>query len=106
MPGSHRSAAEPSPEQQAGYDTMPGALQVCGPPGTAFMFHNAVWHTRGPSTDPDANRIMLYYAYEHGFMVGNPEHWSYSKDFYAGLPPERRALFHGFVFDPPERRWS
>ena len=106
VPGSHRSAAEPSPEQQAGYDTMPGAVQVCGPPGTAFMFHNAVWHTRGPSIDPDASRIMLYYAYEHGFMVANPEHWSYSKAFYAGLSPERRALFHGFVFDPPERRWS
>ena len=106
VPGSHRSAAEPSREQQVGYDTMPGAIQVCGPPGTAFMFHNAVWHTRGPSIDPDASRIMLYYAYEHGFMVGNPEHWSYSKAFYAGLSPERRALFHGFVFDPPERRWS
>ena len=106
VPGSHRSEAEPSPEQRAGYDTMPGAIQVCGPPGTAFMFHNAVWHTRGPCTDPNGLRIMLYYAYEHGFMLGNPEHWSYSKAFYAGLSPERRALFHGFVFDPPELRWS
>ena len=106
VPGSHRSEAEPSTEQQAGYDTMPGAFQVCGPPGTAVIFHNAVWHTGGPSGRPQGQRIMLYYAYEHGFMLGNPEHWGYSKEFYAGLTPEQRLLFHGFVFDPPEWRWS
>ncbi len=106
VPGSHRNTIEPDAAQRKGFDTIPGAVQVCGPPGTAVMFHNAVWHTGGPRTKPTGRRLMLYYAYEHGFMVGNPEHWSFSKDFYAGLSPARRKLFHGFVFDPPERRFS
>lgn len=108
VPGSHRNPdpAMPSADQRGGFDTMPGAVQVCGPPGTTIMFHNAVWHTGGPRTRTDGNRIMLYYAYEHGFMMGNPEHWSYSPAFYASLSPERRKFFHGFVFNPPERRFG
>ena len=106
VPGSHRNVAEPLGDQKGGYDTMPGAIQICGPTGTAVMFHNAVWHTRGPSTDANGQRIMLYYAYEHGFMLGNPEHWSYSSEFYAGLSPERSTFFHGFVFNPQEWRFS
>jgi hypothetical protein len=37
-------------------------------------------------------------------MIGNAEHWKYPTSFYNGLSPERRKLFHGFVFDPPEMR--
>ena len=106
VPGSHRDDQEPSSDQLAGFDSLPGAVQVCGPAGTAVMFHNAMWHTRGPMVRPGGRRIMLYYAYERAWMVGNSEHWSYSPDFYGGLSPERRKLFHGFVFDPPEYRFS
>lgn len=104
VPGSQRTATEPSPEQVAGFDTFPGAVQVCGGPGTMVCFHNAVWHTRGPHTRPGGRRIMLYYAYERPWMIGNNEHWRYPKAFYDGLSPERRRLFHGFVFDPVEER--
>ena len=31
-------------------------------------------------------------------MLGNDEHWSYSRAFYDGLSPERGTLFHGCVF--------
>jgi hypothetical protein len=48
---------------------------------------------------------MLYYAYEMPWMVANPKHWSYPREFYAGLTRQQRQLFHGFVFDPPEDRW-
>ena len=49
---------------------------------------------------------MLYFAYEHPWMVGSQEHWSYPSEFYQALPPEKRRFFHGFVFDPPEQRWG
>ncbi len=70
------------------------------------MFHNALWHTRGPCTRPAGRRLMLYYAYEQPWMVANPEHWQYEKEFYHRLTPAQRRLFHGFVFAPPEDRWS
>jgi len=39
-------------------------------------------------------------------MIASQEHWGYTKAFYNALSPERRAYFHGFVFDPPEQRWG
>ncbi len=105
VPGSHKVDFDPDPAQMEGHDTLPGAIQLCVPPGSCAMFHNALWHTRGPFTRPGGRRLMLYYAYEHPWMVANPEHWGYSKRFYASLSPEQRQLFHGFAFDPPEDRW-
>ena len=105
VPGSHRQDREPTADELSGFDTLPGARQICAGQGTAILFQNAVWHTRGPATRPGGQRILLYYAYELPWMVGNPEHWKYPATFYNGLSPERRALFHGFVFDPPEDRW-
>ena len=44
---------------------------------------------------------MLYYAYEHPWMIASQEHWGYPKNFYnKELSPEQRKFFHGFVFDP------
>ena len=106
VPGSHRDDDEPGSEQLSGFDTLPGAVQVCGPPGTAVLFHNALWHSHGPKRRPGGRRIMLYYAYEVPWIMGNPEHWSYQPGFYNALSPERRKLFHGFVFDPPEYRFA
>jgi hypothetical protein len=48
---------------------------------------------------------MLYFAYEHPWMMASTAHWGYSKRFYnEHLTPEQRQFFHGFVFDPPELR--
>lgn len=106
IPGSHKTAFDPTPEDRMRTDLFPGAVQICAPPGSAILFHNALWHSQGPWTRDDGQRIMLYYAYEHPWMVGSQEHWGYPKDFYSNLPPKRRKLFHGFVFDPPEQRWG
>ena len=106
VPGSHRDDSEPDPELLSGFDTLPGGIQVCGPPGTAVLFHNALWHSQGPKRRPGGRRIMLYYAYEVPWVMGNPEHWSYPPGFYNALSPERRKLFHGFLFDPREYRFS
>ncbi len=99
VPGSHRADADPDHGQLEGFDSIPGAFQVCVPAGTAVMFHNAVWHTRGPFTKSNGKRLMLYYAYEHPWMLANDEHFSYHRSFYERLSPERRSLFHGCVFE-------
>ena len=107
VPGSHHAATEPSHEDRQRRDFFPGATQVCAPPGSAILFHNALWHTAAPYSGPDRGRTMLYYAYEHPWMVGSQEHWGYGKKFYnERLSPAQRKFFHGFVFDPPEQRWG
>ena len=104
VPGSHRLNEDLSQAQCQSF-AFDGAMQLCIPPGACALFHNALWHTRGPFTRPGGRRQMLYYAYELPWMVANPEHWSYSPEFYRALSDQRRAFFHGFVFDPPEDRW-
>ncbi|MFM7321185.1 MAG: phytanoyl-CoA dioxygenase family protein [Armatimonadota bacterium] len=106
VPGSHRARLEPDPADLANPNLFDGAVELRPRPGTAVFFHNALWHSGGPWTKPGGERRMLYYAYEHPWMVASMEHWSYSKEFYARLSPGRRELLHGFVFDPPERRWG
>ena len=101
VPGSHKSLVEPDAERG-----MPGAVQICGRPGTAVLFHNAVWHSSGPFTRRGGKRVILYYGYEHPWMLACAEQWRYDRDFLNSLTPARRRFFHGFVFDPPEYRWG
>ncbi|HZO90999.1 MAG TPA: phytanoyl-CoA dioxygenase family protein [Chthonomonadaceae bacterium] len=105
-PGSHKSALSPATDDLHRTALFPGAVQICAPAGSAILFHNALWHSHGPWTREDGARIMLYYAYEHPWMIASQEHWGYSREFYNRLSPERRRLFHGFLFDPPEHRWG
>lgn len=104
VPGSHLSRAEPSPEERQRLDFFPGAKQICAPAGSMVLFHNAIWHTAAPYAPGEPGRTMLYYAYEHPWMLASTAHWNYSKAFYKQLTPAERWYFHGFVFDPPERR--
>ena len=107
VPGSHKASYNPDAEDLKRPDLFPGAVQICAPPGAAILFHNALWHSAGPFSNPDGCRLLLYYAYEQPWMVGSHQHWGYSKDFYNDrLAPEQRKLFHGFLFDPPEERWG
>lgn len=106
VPGSHKARYAPDPEDRKRTDLFPGALQLCAPSGSAILFHNALWHSQGPWTQSDGARIMLYYAYEHPWMIASQEHGGYPKEFYQRLSAERRRLFHGFLFDPPEQRWG
>jgi ectoine hydroxylase len=105
-PGSHKTDLAPDPEDLQRTDLFPGAVEIRAPAGSAILFHNALWHSHGPWTQNDGARIMLYYAYEHPWMIASQEHWSYPPAFYNALSPERRRLFHGFLFDPPELRWG
>lgn len=106
IPGSHKTQREPDAQDLQSTELFEGAIQVCAPAGSAVLFHNALWHSGGPWTQADGARWMLYYAYEHPWMVGSQEHWGYTPEFYSRLTPEQRSLFHGFVFDPPEARWG
>ena len=107
VPGSHKALFDPAPEDLKKPELFLGAIQVCAPAGTAILFHNALWHSSGPFTKTDGQRTILYYAYEHPWMIASQEHWGYTKEFYnQRLSPEQRKFFHGFVFDPPEQRWG
>ena len=104
VPGSHKAARDPSPEDLKRRELFPDAKQVCAPAGTAILFHNAIWHTAAPFNRPEDGRTMLYYAYEHHWMLGAEGHWGYSKEFYHRLSSAQRLYFHGMLFDPPEHR--
>ena len=107
IPGSHKTSSAPDPDDLKSTALFDGAIQVCAPAGSAVLFHNALWHSSGPWTKADGARIMLYYAYEHPWMIASQEHWGYSRDFYNNrLSRSQRKLFHGFLFDPPEQRWG
>lgn len=106
VPGSHRARLEPDSEDLANSALFEGVVELKPRAGSAVFFHNALWHSGGPWTKSDGERRMLYYAYEHPWMMASMEHWSYPPAFYAGLSDRTRSLFHGFVFDPPERRWG
>ncbi len=106
IPGSHKTALPPDANDLQNTDLFEGAIQVCVPAGSMVMFHNALWHSGGPWTQTTGARKLLYYAYEHPWMVGSQEHWCYPPEFYKNLTPAQRSLFHGFVFDPPEARWG
>ena len=101
VPGSHKALLEPDTG-----NGMLGAVQICGGPGTAVLFHNAMWHTAGPFTRRGGKRVMLYYGYEHPWMLACAEQWRYDQTFLRRLSPAQRSFFHGFVFDPPEYRWG
>ena len=101
LPGSHRALEHPDLEESTA-----GTVQICGQPGTAVLFHNALWHSAGPFTRQGGKRVILYYGYEHPWMLACAEQWRYNKNFLEKLTPEQRAFFHGFVFDPPEYRWG
>ncbi len=107
LPGSHTAMYDPNHEDLRDPYTYPGAVEVCAPAGSAVLFHNAVWHSAGIFTESGGCREMLYYAYEHPWMIASEEHWGYPKHFYnETLSTAQRKFFHGFVFAPPEQRWG
>lgn len=107
VPCSHKARNVPSAKDLEADQSPAGAVQVCASAGSAILFHNALWHSAAPYASPSHHRTMLYYAYEHPWMIGAQGHWNYSKEFYnRQLSPAQRKLFHGFLFDPPEQRWG
>ncbi len=106
LPGSHKAASAPTRQDLQRWGKSAGVSEICAPAGTAILFHNALWHSAGPFSSKYGQRAMLYYAYEHPWMIASQEHWGYPSPFYNSLSPARRKLFHGFLFDPPEHRWG
>ena len=106
VPGSHKTVCPPDRADLQQWGRSAGVTDICAPAGTAILFHNALWHSAGPFTRLEGQRAMLYYAYEHPWMIASQEHWGYTGEFYNNLSPARRKLFHGFLFNPPEQRWG
>jgi len=80
------------------FNGLPGSIQICASAGTAILFHNALWHTSGYwGKGKSIERIMLYYAYEHNWMLANSEFMAYPKSFYDCLSEGQKLMFHGFA---------
>ena len=101
----HKARQEPAPEVLSSGSDFEGALQLCGRPGTCIIFHNATFHTAGPMRRVDGRRTLLYYGYEHPWMLACPEQSRYDKRWLAELPEERQDFFHAVVFAPPLERY-
>ena len=101
VPGSHKALVDPDAQAMQDQTLFDGALQVCGGPGTAVIFHNAVWHTAGPFSRDGGKRVMLYYGYEHPWMLACAEQWRYDKAFLRGLSEAQRRFFHGLFLIRP-----
>jgi ectoine hydroxylase-related dioxygenase (phytanoyl-CoA dioxygenase family) len=98
VPGSHRLSVDPTPEQLTDFESLPGAMQLCVPAGACVMFHNAIWHTPGRWTSSTGERKILYYAYEHNWMMAARQP-RYSRSFYHELSSDRKKMFHDVVFE-------
>jgi len=98
MPASHHMSMDPLPEHLADFNSMPGAMQICAPAGACVMFHNGIWHTPGQWTASRGERVILYYAYEHPWMMAARQP-RYSRSFYQNLSTERKKMFHEVMFE-------
>ena len=101
VPGSHKAASAPDREDLQQWGRSAGVTEICAPAGTAILFHNALWHSAGPSPATGwAARAMLYYAYEHPWMIASQEHWGYPSEFYNSLSPAPTQTVPRFSFRP------
>ena len=83
VPASHKAAHELPQDDLQRPDLFPGAVQICAPCGDSNSFpQRPVALGRTISPKGVASRFMLYYAYEHPWMIASQEHWGYSKGFY------------------------
>jgi hypothetical protein len=112
IPGSHKQERRPfSPAEIApphdndlpeGDAAASGAIQLCGKAGSCVLFHNALWHGSGPFMRAGGRRVMHYNVYEHPWMQGGTEQWSYPSAFMNDtLSHAEKHFFNTYAFDPP-----
>jgi hypothetical protein len=90
IPGSHKSAL-PLPAGIA-TDTaaMPMAQAICGPPGTALLFHQGVYHCGGANTQA-IDRYIIHMVYAPPWLIPSDRQHN-DPAFLARTTPLRRAL--------------
>jgi len=88
IPGSHNAAAELPRGTRSG--DVPIARAICGPPGTALMFHQGVWHCGGPNAR-DEPRYVQHMVYAPPWLVTSDRPRN-DPQFLARTTPLRRAL--------------
>ena len=112
IPGSHRSDTLARP-QDAGIDP-PGAVPVCGAPGTAVIFDRRLWHSRSDNRSR-LTRKALFYAYTYRWIRPRDE-LRIPPAFDDAITPIRAQLLGGGTGplghwlptdeDVPLRAWS
>ncbi len=80
VPGSHRLPMEFQFPEVKDPKTMPGAVQMSGKAGTAYLFNGRVYHA-AVNNDSDQPRKVLIYNYGH--------HWM---KIWPGYEPSQRLL--------------
>lgn len=90
VPGSHNSSAPFPSEFRCSIADMPLAVPICGKPGTAFMFHQGVYHTGSPNTRPH-DRYVIHMVYAPPWLIPSDRKGN-DPAFLERTTPLRRAL--------------
>ncbi len=88
IPGSHNSAT-PLPRDLRRAD-VPYSDVICGPPGTALMFHQGLFH-RGTRNEEGGERYIQHIVYAPPWLIPSDRKRN-DPDFLARTTPLRRAL--------------
>ncbi len=100
IPGSHlRADLQPDGDPER---NPPGAIEVLGAPGDAFIFDMNTWHGAATNTS-DVERRLLFISYSYLWTAAqdaiNP-----TEAVMRGASPLRRQLF-GALYSRPVDRW-
>jgi ectoine hydroxylase len=90
IPGSHRSRVPLSALVRRDGEACPISHVICAPPGSALVFHNAVWH-RNYKHDGEIDRYTMHYVYSPPWMRAS-DRFSNSPELLERTTPLRRAL--------------
>ena len=89
IPGSHNVSMK-LPKSVKGDSDLPIAQVICGKPGTALLFHQAVWHRTHANT-MSFDRYTMHLVYAPPWLI--PSDRSHNcAEFLARTTPLRRAL--------------
>ncbi len=89
IPGSHNTSMK-LPKSVTGDHDLPISQVICGKPGTALLFHQAVWH-RTHINEMDFDRYTMHMVYSPPWLVPS-DRMENDKAFLARTTPVRRAL--------------
>jgi ectoine hydroxylase-related dioxygenase (phytanoyl-CoA dioxygenase family) len=87
IPFSHHVPRPPS------RDAYPQEIPVTGKKGTAFLYHNGLWHRAAANTTSDQHRMLGLNFYIPAGVYRPPEEWPLIKrEAYAQFPPRLQQL--------------
>ena len=87
VPFSHHTQRSPS------RDSYPQEIPVTGTKGTAFVYHNGLWHRSGANTTTDHHRMFANIYYTPMCIYRPPTAWPLvTREIYETFPPRLQEL--------------